>query len=299
MATAPTHASTRTPNASAHATYTTAARSLKVHVISTGAVRIKERQHRAPLASRPVRLASVFADQHWSDWLPIYVWVIEHPEGLMLVDSGESSQPTPGLRHPYAVMNTRFRVAPTDEIGPQLARLGFASKDVRWVVLTHLHPDHDGGLHHFPQAEFIVAGGEYAAARGLAGRLSGHLPQRWPAGWAPTTPELRPEPYGPFQQSLRLTQAGDVLLLPTPGHTNHHRSVVVRDGDTHLFLAGDASYSQTAMLEGWVDGVGPDALAQRQTLATIREFARTYPTIYLPSHDPEAAERLAQRQLVY
>lgn len=274
------------------------ATALKVHAISTGFVQIKTRQIHSPLASRAARLIGLFADRDWSDWLPIHAWLIEHPEGLIVVDTGESSRPTTGLPHPYAALNVRFRVRPEDEIGRQLERAGFEPHDVRWVVMTHLHTDHDGGIGHFPNAEFIVAPGEYAEARGFTGRLRGYVPQRWPKNWTPKPLELETEPYGPFGRSLRLTRAGDVVIVSTPGHTAHHRSVVVEDGAKRLFLAGDTSYTQQAMLEGWVDGVGPDARVEQDTLGRIRGFALEHPTVYLPSHDPESHSRLEARQIV-
>jgi N-acyl homoserine lactone hydrolase len=64
------------------------------------------------------------------------------------------------------------------------------------------------------------------------------------------------------------------------------------------FLAGDASYDQDLMLAGKVDGVSPNVAVSRRTLAAIQQFASKQPTIYLPTHDPSAAARLAGRSLV-
>lgn len=271
---------------------------LKIHAITTGFVQIKAKQMHSPVASRAARLIGLFTDRDWSDWLPIHAWVIEHDEGLIVVDTGESGHPTPGLPHPYAALNVRFRVEPQDEIGPQLERLGFKPRDVRHVVMTHLHTDHDGGIKHFPDAEFIVAPGEYDEASGFMGRLRGYVPQRWPKDWNPKLLNLEPELFGPFSHSHRLTRAGDVVIVSTPGHTAQHRSVIVKDGETHLFLAGDTSYTQQAMLNGWVDGVGPDAHVEQDTLGRIRRWALEHPTVYLPTHDLESRSRLETRQVV-
>ncbi len=271
---------------------------MKIHAITTGFVQIKTRQLHSPVSSRASRLIGLFADRDWSDWLPIHAWAIEHEEGVIVVDTGESGSPTPGLPHPYAALNVRFRVQPQDEIGPQLERLGIKPADVRRVVMTHLHTDHDGGIRHFADAEFLVAPGEYAEASGLMGRLRGYVPQRWPTDWKPRLMHLEPEPFGTFSHSQRLTRAGDVVIVSTPGHTAHHRSVIAQDGETSFFLAGDTSYTQQAMLEGWVDGVGPDTRVEQDTLGRIRRFAHLQPTVYLPAHDPESALRLEKRQVV-
>ncbi len=82
------------------------------------------------------------------------------------------------------------------------------------------------------------------------------------------------------------------------GHTNGHLSVLVREERLSIFLAGDTSYTEKFMLEQAIDGVSPNEQAARQTLKPIRECVRMVPPVYLPSHDPEASERLSQRQTV-
>lgn len=87
--------------------------------------------------------------------------------------------------------------------------------------------------------------------------------------------------------------------MATPGHTADHASVLVRqeDGTTH-FLAGDTSYNERLMLAGRVDGVSAHEGISCATLDSIRVFAQVHPTVYLPTHDPQSAVRLANRQLV-
>jgi N-acyl homoserine lactone hydrolase len=93
--------------------------------------------------------------------------------------------------------------------------------------------------------------------------------------------ELDPEPFGPFPQSVRLTEAGDVTLVPLPGHTPGQIGVLVDEGDHAVFLAGDSSYTQELMLRGKPDGVGADEQAERLTHEQIRAFAAETPTVYL------------------
>ena len=105
--------------------------------------------------------------------------------------------------------------------------------------------------------------------------------------------DLAPDPYGPFSASKRLTAAGDVIAVATPGHTANHVSVVAEDQGTTYFLAGDASYDQRLMLAGRVDGVSLDDDLAGATLLAISRFAGSRRMIYLPTHDPESAARLA------
>ena len=81
--------------------------------------------------------------------------------------------------------------------------------------------------------------------------------------------------------------------MPTPGHTPGHVSVIVAAGDVCYFLAGDATYTQQALVEGRVDGVSPSEAVSLRTMQTILRLARERPTVYLPTHDPESGHRLA------
>jgi glyoxylase-like metal-dependent hydrolase (beta-lactamase superfamily II) len=246
------------------------------------------------------RALRTLVDRRWTEPLPIYAWLIEHPEGLILVDTGETARSA--VRgyfprwHPYYRFGVRFRVRPEDEIGAQLSTLGVRPADVRWVVLTHLHTDHAGGLHHFPDSEILVSREEYEQARGVPGRLRGYLPHRWPTWFAPRLLEFGDDPVGPFPTSCSVTAAGDVRVVPTPGHTRGHCSVVVLDGAPKVvFLAGDATYSQALLERRAVDGLGALGAGRavaRRSVDRILALARMTEMVYLPSHDPGAGLRL-------
>jgi N-acyl homoserine lactone hydrolase len=217
--------------------------------------------------------------------------VVDTGQGRHLLDSGKSL-------HPYIRWETGFRIERDEEIGPQLRNLGVGPRDVKRVVLTHLHVDHDGGLAHFPHSEILVAPGELRTASGWAGRVRGYLPNRWPSWFDPTPLHLGSEAFGLFATSKRLTEAGDVVAVATPGHTANHLSVLVQDEGTTFMLAGDTSYDERLMLAGRIDGVSADDDVASATLDAIKRFTRTRPTVYLPTHDPESAIRLESRRLV-
>jgi N-acyl homoserine lactone hydrolase len=271
---------------------------MKVHAIQTGFVRIKTAQVEGR-GHGLLRRFAIFTDPNWTDWVPTYAWLIDHPEGVIVVDTGQGAHllETGKSLHPYVRWEVAFRIEPEQEIGPQLRTLGVGSRDVKRVVLTHLHMDHDGGLTHFPDSEILVASGELKTASGFIGRLRGYLPQRWPSWFDPKPLDLATEKFGPFAASRRLTAAGDVVAVATPGHTANHISVIVQDGDTAYFLAGDTSYNEELMLAGKLDGVSADEQVSSATLDAIRQFTQSRPTVYLPTHDPGCADRLANRQL--
>jgi N-acyl homoserine lactone hydrolase len=275
---------------------------VKIHAIQTGTVALTTAWREGVGRGRR-RLVHTILDRNWTEPLPIYAFAIEHPEGVILVDTGETAQASqrryftgwhPGIR--------AFRewVEPQQEIGPQLERLGIRPADIRWVVMTHLHTDHAGGLHHFPDNDILVTRAELDFGSGLRGRLRGYVAnEHWPTWFDPTVLELDPEPFGPFSESLRLTESGDVVLVPVPGHTPGQIAVLVEDGDHTVFLGGDSSYTQELMLRGIADGVGADDEAERLTHERIRAYAAANPTVYLVAHDPETATRLAERRLVH
>jgi N-acyl homoserine lactone hydrolase len=275
---------------------------MKIHAIQTGTVAVTS-AWREGVGHGRGRLLHTFVDREWTEPLPIYAFAIEHPEGVIVVDTGEdarASQRSYFARWHPGVRAFREWVEPDQEIGPQLERLGIRPGDVRWVVMTHLHTDHAGGLRHFPDNEILVTRSELEFASGLGGRVRGYIANKhWPAWFNPTVVELDPEPFGPFPQSLRLTEAGDVTLVPVPGHTPGQIGLLVDEGDHNVFLAGDSSYTQDLMLWGKVDGVGADEEAERLTHERIRTFAAATPTVYLVAHDPDTGSRLAGRRLLH
>src|SRR3954470_1049391 len=115
---------------------------LNITALTTGTVRIKQAMRRGR-GSGLRRRGAIFLPGELTGPLPIHAWLIEHEEGPILVDTGE----TAGVKDtPFA----RFDVNPDDEIHNQPARHDVSPADLRTVVLTHAHVDHADGLARLP-----------------------------------------------------------------------------------------------------------------------------------------------------
>ena len=158
---------------------------MRIHAIQTGRVQIKEAQIEGRGHGLWRQIQPIVSSE-WGEWVPVYAWAIEHPEGVIVVDTGSGAHLKSLPRwHPYFQLAVRFDIEPEQEVGPQLRSLGIGERDVKTVVLTHLHIDHDGGLAHFPHSRICVDSGEIARAAGIAGAIRGYLPSRWPQWFDP------------------------------------------------------------------------------------------------------------------
>ena len=197
---------------------------MRIHCFETGRVRPK-RAARGPRRYLP---------GGWSEeTLPVNAFLVEHPAGLCLFDTGQTARArNPGYHsrwHPYLRL-ARFELGPEDELAAQLAAAGFAAADVRWIVLSHLHTDHVGGVGSFPAAHVLVSTREWKRAQAISGRLRGYLPQHWPRGIEPECVDLERGPHD-------VAGDGTLEMMPLPGHTPGHAGLLV---ERRVLLAGDA-----------------------------------------------------------
>src|SRR3954469_19004631 len=189
---------------------------MRIHALTTGAVKITQ-NWMIGRTSGAGRLLNALLDRRYTDWLPVYCDVIEHPEGLIVVDTGIPATANDRIFFPpWMPLIQRaapFRITPEAEIGALMCARGLAPADVRWVVQTHLHQDHEGGLHHFPNAQVLIARREWHAAQGLAGRLAGYRNDRWPRSLSPILVDFTAYDANAFPYRHVLTHAGDVQLI--------------------------------------------------------------------------------------
>lgn len=269
--------------------------------IRTGTIRIRP-SHRAGEMGLPVwrRRLTMLTDRDWTEPLPIYTYLVDHSEGLILLDCGETSRA--GFFpwwHPFFRFACDIAIEPGEEIGPQLRAMGIdPGRDLRALVLSHLHHDHADGMEHFEGARIVVSRQNYAASRGLRGALLGAVPSRWPAWFEPEQIDMREPGVPGFDGSVALTDDGTVFAVPTPGHMPGHLSLVVRTPKVTYFLTGDATYDEDLLRRRIVDGPASDIGESLRTMDAISTFARSEPTVLLPAHDPLAHRRLDERRVL-
>jgi len=267
-------------------------KTVKIHAVQTGMVAVKN----SHLTNRTLAFLTplkITMDRNFTEFMPIWVWVIEHPEGVIVIDTGENAKvihpnyfdPAGKLAAAYCKRNLRFSISKENEIGFQLRELGIRNENIKSVVLTHLHLDHTDGIKDFPDVEIIVNSDEYQ-------NPSGHLPQLLPNWFKPNRVNYRKDCLPVFQKGYPITDAEDLFLIPTGGHTKHHASVLFKTDDFDILFAGDVSYTQEQLLEGDIPGIHIDYKESINTYNNIKQYAKDRKLIFLPSHDPNAMKRL-------
>ncbi|WP_181799122.1 MBL fold metallo-hydrolase [Kitasatospora acidiphila] len=243
--------------------------------------------------------------------------LVESEAGLILVDTGFGTGDVtdPGRLGRQFRFNSRPQLSLARTALHQIRILGHDPRDVRHIVLTHLDPDHAGGLADFPQAQVHLLADELRAARELATRAERqryrtaqweHNP-RWVEHQATGT-----ESWFDFQAiPLLPDELPELLLVPLVGHTRGHTGVALRDDDGWLLHCGDAYLSRADVAPDSAGGppvlsmfqraIATDDRTRRHNLERLRDLARSHAdeVRLVCSHDPyelvEALGRVAPR----
>ncbi len=243
----------------------------------------------------------ILTSRRWLEARPINVYVIEHPDGVVLFDTGQdrASVTDPsyfpdGANGVIYRRLARFHVSQDETLTSGLERLGYRTSDVTRAVVSHLHQDHIGGVREIPGADLLVSADEWrslhrpmAEARGLL-RAHIELPG---ARWKPVGYESLDDPsLRPFTRGYDLFADGSLTILPTPGHTPGSMSMLVRRSDgPPVLLVGDLTYDVHALERGVSGGVGSKRTL-RETRTKVMALRPNHPGMQiLAAHDPAAA----------
>jgi N-acyl homoserine lactone hydrolase len=200
--------------------------------------------------------------------VPVPFFLIEHPDGNVLVDGGNPLAVAHDAAGHWGPLAEHFSAHMSEEqhCASQLARLGFAPESVRFVVQTHLHMDHTGAIGHFAGAQVIVHARELSAAR-VAEPPHAH-------GYIREDFEAPTIAWQTVEGDVDLLGDGTVRLLETPGHSAGHVSLLLTLKETGpVVLSGDA----TDNVEQWEGRQPLRALSSpeqaRRSLERLRQLA--------------------------
>ncbi|KAE8446836.1 hypothetical protein EG329_011613 [Mollisiaceae sp. DMI_Dod_QoI] len=292
---------------------------ISLEVLTTGSLRCRPSMLTQP-ATRPIilRRLRVITDMSWSQYIPIHVFLISHPEGYILFDTGMSPKCNDWWYFPIWMptfrMTAQMLIDGEEGIGEQLRSRGISLgvdesevevgeggiKKLKAVVVSHLHHDHAGGLNDVvPAAPVYVTKEHWEAENGhrLNALIDGAVPEHWPKDWAPNFLDPSGPAIGPFEKSYPITSDGKIVAVDTPGHDPGHVSLIVYADEATYFLTGDASYSLDLLDNEQTDGVNSFPLVAVESVKKMKEFCRGTKCVVLPSHDRETVRRAKEKEI--
>jgi glyoxylase-like metal-dependent hydrolase (beta-lactamase superfamily II) len=188
---------------------------------------------------------------------------IQHPsEGVILFDTGYSSRFfTETATLPASLYRYITPVTYSEDLSAarQLRTLGILPHDVRYVVLSHFHADHIGGVRDFPEARFLYMQASYRAVNQLgpiasvkAGFLPGLLPSNFEerSGFVEDCSVVPLPSEMPFEHGFDLFGDGSLVAVELPGHAAGQIGVFLNGESEAYLLCADAVWSSRAYREG-------------------------------------------------
>lgn len=218
--------------------------------------------------------------------------LVEHPDGLILIDTGLGNKEDAKFRDIYGVANAGHR-GPT-QLEDALAEAGYRPGEIGWVLNTHLHFDHAGGNTWiepadggpagppqlaFPEATYIVQAGDLSFARRANER---------------TRASYLPPNYEPVASAGRLrTIEGDQELFPgvsvrlIPGHVPFLQGVLLESQGERLFYLADLVPTRHHLPLPWIMGYDVEPLRTLESKRLLLREAIAGNWLLFFEHDAE------------
>jgi glyoxylase-like metal-dependent hydrolase (beta-lactamase superfamily II) len=243
--------------------------------------------------------------------------LVEHQAGPVLIDTGLGDKEKKKFLRIYGVDNAGDP-GPT-QLEDSLRQVGFEPDDVRYVINTHLHFDHAGGntmaAPPFPaqgqrgqreqrghEKAARLPNGQTAQRPDVSTSLSfpnaTHVVQRGELEFARQANERTAASYlkhnfEPVAEAGRWELAEGELellpgirLLPTPGHTPHHQSVLIKDGGDTACFPGDLIPTAAHVPLPWIMGYDLEPLVTLETKRHLLARAEAEGWVLVFEHDP-------------
>lgn len=236
---------------------------------------------------RPLWETRIAPDERNRIPLGLRCLLVEAPGALVLVDTGIGNKEEKKFRSIYGVDNEGEPTRLEDGI----RAAGFRPGDVDIVLSTHLHFDHAGGnttlrddgsiVPAFPGARYLVQRGEFDFAHSRNERVRASYLQR----------NIEPVARAGLQDFVDgpATVTEGVRVLPTPGHTPHHQSVLIEsEGQVACFLA-DVCPTTAHVPLPWIMGYDVEPLVTLESKRGLWTRARQEEWLLVFEHDPRVA----------
>jgi N-acyl homoserine lactone hydrolase len=215
--------------------------------------------------------------------IPLPAYLIEHPKGLVLFDTGLVPASLDDPRAVYGDLADLITLtaSPDQRLDRQIEALGYRTSDITHVIASHAHFDHSGGLYLFPEAKFYAGQGELQHA---------YWPARIGAGF------FRLEDLDPTRTfnwyeipgiDVDLFGDGSMVILFTPGHTPGELSLLVRLPQRNFILTGDTVHLRAALDQEIHFPVDADTAAAVRSLRRLKLLRDTADATVWITHDPD------------
>lgn len=266
---------------------------IKVHIFHTGSVRV---DRAIPFKERnPLAVTGFFRGEDKKLTLPVSCYLIQHPRGNVLIDTGwDSRYVRERPRRFFGLLNgvSTPILRDGESVDCHLERLGLRASDLDCIFFSHMDFDHTSGLRLVKDAKRIMAAEEEIADSKRY--FYRYVKTNWDFA------DVRPFHYedsgiGPVGKSYDVFGDGSVVLVNTPGHTHGLFSAVVAGGGRYVLLAGDAAYTQKSITERRIPGFTVDKVLAERSLEWVCQCA-TDPNCLLTAanHDPAVEEQVIE-----
>ena len=197
---------------------------------------------------------------------PVRPLLVGTDEGYVMVDTGIGDMPEK-LRRYYPVHRD-------SNLRDSLSAEGLKPDDISMIINTHLHFDHAGNNRLFPKAQIFVQERELDFARNPPRFLRGGYIRDFFE-----TPDIQ------LIDGEKEVVRG-IRVIPTPGHTAGHQSVLIDAGAKRYIYTGDVS----PVRENWETGVPVGILLDPMAAVRSLEHCKTLGAQPIFSHDDEQWE---------
>lgn len=257
---------------------------LRVHTIQAGGQKL-DGGAMFGVVPKPLWERRIPPDERNRIQLGMRCLAIEHESGVVLVDTGAGNKETSKVHDIYGIENAGTNGRTLLEDG--LAQIGVRPDDVAVVIDTHLHFDHAGGNTFvdgggvaqlsFPNARYVVQRGEWVYATHTNERTAGSY---FPHNFAPIAAADRFD----LVDGEREIVYG-IRVIPTPGHTPFHQSVLIEaDGETAFYPADLVPTSHHLPLP-WIMGYDVEPLVTLETKRAMLGKAAREGWLVIFEHD--------------